>query len=445
MEAGRVRVLYQSQTNIIDRDQATTDFNMFVPTEESAQLSILHVWYADYPWDVRVEKVMAALTGAGMAVHLVARNTRNSALREKVGGAEIHRMKWIRTWAGIATGVNAATSLPAFFNPRWLLHIYRVSRTTRPDVILVRDLPVAPTAIWVGALLGIPVVLDMAENYPGFLRTLRKTGALRGLDVLLRNPHLATLVERYVIRRAQAIICVIEESAQRLMGLGVPEGKITVVRNTPRIEAQPANTTRTTANDVLTLVYLGLIERHRGVQDLVRAVFQSRQRGLPLRLIVIGAGESLNELRGLAADLGVLDNGVELLGRIDNRRALEIVSGADIGAIPHMPCEAWDATIPNKLFDYMSLGLPVITSNVRPVQRIVLEEACGLAYEWGNISDLCVKIDTLRSVAQRQQMGEAGRRAAQSKYNWSHDGGVLSRTLRAVRDNYRSARAHGSA
>lgn len=403
-------------------------------------LRVLHIWYADYPWDVRVEKVITALNESGMTVDLVARNLRNLPLRERVDGAEVHRMKWIRAPARIARRLNAAASFPAFVNPRWIAHIYRVCRTTRPDVILVRDLPLAPAAVWVGKWLRIPVVLDMAENYPGFLRTLRATGTLGPLDVLLRNPWLAARVESYVVRRAQAIVCVIEESARRLSDAGVAEGKLSVVRNTPRIDGGLTPVPRKTDSDELTIVYLGLIERHRGVQDLVRAAFESRRRGLPLRLIVIGDGKGFVELEALAAELGVLGAGVDLLGRIENRRALEIVAGADVGAIPHMPCEAWDTTIPNKLFDYMSLGLPVLTSNVRPVERIVLEEACGLVYEWGNIPDLCSKIAVLRSGTQRQMMGEAGRRAVLSKYNWSLDSAVLSRALRAVCDDYLAGR-----
>jgi glycosyltransferase involved in cell wall biosynthesis len=417
----------------------TADHIMPQPSESARQLTILHVWYGDYPWDVRVEKVNAALHDAGMAVHLVARNNRNSARREKVDGADIHRMKWIRLCARAARSLNVASSLPAFANPRWALLIYRVTRMTRPGVVLVRDLPLAPAAIWVGRVMRVPVVLDMAENYPGFLRVRRDTKALGALDLLVRNPWLAAIVERYVVRRAQAIICVIDESAQRLRELGVPDSRLAIVRNTPRLDNERAVFTRA-ENEVLTVVYLGLIERHRGVADLVRAVSETQRHGLQLRLLVIGDGKSFGELQELAADLGVLRNGVELLGRMENRRALDIVSGADIGAIPHMPCDYWDTTIPNKLFDYMSLGLPVITSNVRPVQRIVQEEACGLAYEWGNISDLCLKIDGLRSADQRRQMGEAGRRAVQSKYNWPTDGAVLSRKLLAVRANYRSTR-----
>lgn len=407
----------------------------------SAPLKVLHIWYADYPWDVRVEKVNSALNEAGMEIHLIARNIRNSPLHESVDGAQVHRMKWVRTLPRISRWFNVVSSFPAFINPRWILHIYRVSRATRPDLILVRDLPLAPAAVWVGRALRIPVVFDMAENYPGFLRTRRETATFRPLDALVRNPRLAEMAERYVTQRAQAIVCVIEESAQRLKDAGVPERKLRVVRNTPRIDNAVANSVVRTGRGDLTIVYLGLIERHRGVQDLVHGVFESHQRGLPLRLLVIGDGNGLKELNALAAKLGLLGKGVEFLGRIENTRALDIVSGADIGAIPHMPGEAWDTTIPNKLFDYMSLGLPVLTSNVRPVQRIVLEEACGLSYEWGNISDLCSRIDLLRSSAQRQAMGEAGRRAVQSKYNWSIDGGVLSRSLRAVHDEYLVARS----
>lgn len=415
---------------------------MFQPPQKStSRINVLHVWYADYPWDVRVEKVTAALIEAGMAVHLVVRNTRNLPLKETVDGAEVHRMRWVGTWSGIARRINVASSFPAFINPRWLLHIYRVGRMTRADVILVRDLPLAPAAIWIGRLLHVPVVLDMAENYPGFLQSLKDTQALRRFDILLRNPRFAAMVERYVIRRVHAVICVIEESARRLMNLGVPSAKLAIVRNTPRIAGDFPQAHDRAGGDALTVVYLGLIERHRGVQDLVRAVFESRRRGLQLRLNVVGDGKSFDELQRLAADLGVLGNGVELLGRIENRRALDIVAGADVGAIPHMPNAAWDTTIPNKLFDYMSLGLPVVTSNVKPVQRIVSEERCGVSYEWGNINDLCSKLDTLRSATERRKMGEAGLRAVQSKYNWSFDGGVLSRTLMAIHDDYRLARS----
>src|SRR4051794_24494648 len=124
-------------------------------------LRICKVWDSDYPWDVRVEKVVGALAAAGHEVHLVARNRARRTERERVVDTEVHRLK---PWGFLGKRLDAASSFPAFFNPRWMRAIFRTARATRADMILVRDLPLAPTAIWAARRLGIPVMLDMAEN-----------------------------------------------------------------------------------------------------------------------------------------------------------------------------------------------------------------------------------------------------------------------------------------
>jgi glycosyltransferase involved in cell wall biosynthesis len=300
-------------------------------------------------------------------------------------------------------------------------------------VILVRDLPLAPAAICIGRLLKTPVVLDMAEDYPGLLRALWETRVAKPLDLLVRNPTLALLVERWVLRRVDGVVCVIEESAARVRSLGVPEAKITVVRNTPMTIDVPSNLRgNQDAGEALLIAYLGLIERHRGVHDLVRAVAECRKRNWPVKLVVVGDGVGLPEIQALAMELGVLGRGVELLGRLENRRALDVISNAHVGAIPHVPCAAWNSTIPNKLFDYMSLGLPVLASDVPPVQRIVIQEACGVCYRSGDIMDLMSKIEELRSRSARTRMAAAGMVAVTERYNWMKDSERLDAALMRV-------------
>jgi glycosyltransferase involved in cell wall biosynthesis len=391
---------------------------------------VMHIWYADYPWDVRVQKVIVGLQQRGWSVDVVARNKRNLADEETVDGAAIHRL---RSFRSLGRSLNGLLSFPAFLNPRWIKHIWSISRQTKPDVILVRDLPLAPAAIWIGRLLKIPVVLDMAEDYPGLLRVLWETGVAKPLDLLVRNPTLASFVERWVLRRVDGIVCVIEESAARLRSLGVAEAKIAVVRNTPMTIDVPGNVRNDQdAGEALLIAYLGLIERHRGVHDLIRAVAECRKRNWPVKLVVVGDGVGLPEIQALAAELGVLGRGVDLLGRLENRRALEVISKANVGAIPHVPCAAWNSTIPNKLFDYMSLGLPVLASDVPPVQRIVIQEACGVCYRSGDIMDLVSKIEELRSPSARTRMAAAGMAAVAGRYNWMQDSERLDAALRRV-------------
>jgi glycosyltransferase involved in cell wall biosynthesis len=118
-----------------------------------------------------------------------------------------------------------------------------------------------------------------------------------------------------------------------------------------------------------------------------------------------------------------------------------VISKANVGAIPHIPCAAWNSTIPNKLFDYMALGLPVLTTDVPPVQRIVLQEACGVCYRSGDIMDLVSKIEELRSPAARTRMAAAGIAAVAERYNWIKDSERLDTALRRVVDIYRSAQS----
>ena len=396
---------------------------------------VLHIWYADYPWDVRVQKVIVGLRRRGWYVDVVARNKRNSSDCETIDGATIHRLPSIRF---LGRSLNGLLSFPAFLNPRWIRHIWRVARRTKPDVILVRDLPLAPAAIWVGRLLRTPVVLDMAEDYPGLLRALWENRVAKPVDRLVRNPTLASFVERWVLRRVDGVVCVIEESADRVRSLGVPEPKISVVRNTPIIDETSKRRDNLDASGELLIAYLGLIERHRGVHDLVRAVVECRKRNWPVKLVVVGDGVGLPEIRALATECGELGHGVELLGRLENRRAIEVIAKANVGAIPHIPCAAWNTTIPNKLFDYMSLGLPVLASDVPPVRRIVLQEGCGVCYRSGDIMDLVSKIEELRSLSTRTRMAAAGIAAVAERYNWLQDSERLDSALhRAVVRSHR--------
>src|SRR5919199_4002765 len=114
--------------------------------------SVVYVWQSDYPWDVRTEKICRALADAGVRVHLAARNRRWEAEREALPEAAVSRLPSWR-WAG--RRLDAALQLPAFFNPRWIRLLARLVREEQPQVVIVRDIPLCPTALWVGRRFGV--------------------------------------------------------------------------------------------------------------------------------------------------------------------------------------------------------------------------------------------------------------------------------------------------
>ena len=386
-------------------------------------MRVCKVWDGEYPWDVRVEKVAQSLTRAGHEVHLVARNRQRRAIRETMVEAEVYRL---RPWRFLGKRVDDATMFPAFFNPRWLGAIHRTARDSRAEVILVRDLPLAPTAIWAGRRLGIPVVLDMAENYPAMLRGRVQLGVHAPQDVLLRNAGAAAAVERWVLRRIDHVLVVVEESRDRLRALGVPAEKITVVSNTPsltRLDEFPRKAHE--HGPTLDLIYLGLLEAPRGIEVMLEGLARARQTGVMARLTILGDGRERQVFEAKARVLGLDEDAVRFFGRMPYQDALKLLQQADVGVIPHVASEHWNTTIPNKLFDYMAGGLAVLTSDAKPAARIVSETGVGVVFRDGDASACAAAIARLADPALRRWCGENGRSAVAASYNWDLDAARL--------------------
>lgn len=406
-------------------------------------MRILKVWDGEYPWDVRAEKVCKALTEAGHEMHMVARNRRRDPTLERLDECTVHRM---RPWPWMGETLDAASQFPAFFSPRWLRLMHRTGSAHKVHVVLVRDLPLAPAAVWVGRRLGVPVVLDMAENYPAMIQDLWTTGSTKPGDFFVRNPRAVSAVERWVLKRVDHVLVVVEESQDRLVQLGVSKNRISIVGNTPskgRVEefgriksaASPGNSDSKDwgAASTFRLVYLGLMEEARGVGLVIEAVAEARSAGAPVTLELIGDGRSLPRFRQQARELHLEGDAVRFHGYLPYQQALTLVAGCDAGLIPHFANESWETTIPNKLFDYMSLRLPVIASDVAPVARVLHETGAGVTFRDRQLGDLTEVIRSLHADPERLKMGDAGVRAVKDRYHWERDALRLNNAIeRAV-------------
>lgn len=397
------------------------------PRRASRPLRVVYLWDADYPWDVRTQKICATLTSAGHDVHIVARNRARRALVERLPEGTVHRMPPWR-WAG--RRLDDALGFPAFFSPRWLGLLDRTVRRVRPDALIARDLPLAPAAIRVGRRRGVPVLLDMAENYPAMMRMIFDAGRDRPIDHVVRNPRAVAAVERYALRHVDRVLVVVEEMAERLREMGIAGDRIDLVSNTPprsRASAPAAapGGQREPDDGVLDLVYLGLLEVARGIMEIVEATAILRDRGVPVRVRIIGAGRDAELFRARARELALEPPLLEFLGYVERERALGLVGEADIGLLPHHANEMWNTTIPNKLFDYMAAALPVVTSSAVPCARVVEATGAGELFEAGNATQLADAIARLRVPEARALRGAAGRRAVLEQYHWERDAAQL--------------------
>jgi glycosyltransferase involved in cell wall biosynthesis len=387
-------------------------------------MRVLYVWDAEYPWDVRTEKVCLALAQHGHHVVITARNVQGRPRSELLPEGTVERLPAFQGWN------SRALSFPAFFNPFWLSHVRRVAQRHAVDLIIVRDIPLAPTAILASGGRW-PVILDMAENYPAMIADIWADGRQRALDVLVRNPRVVAAVERFVLRRVDHTITVVEESKSRLIALGVPGARVSVVSNTPS-KARVASLVPRTASDPLKLVYLGLMEHHRGIATVLDSAKVLMEADVHFHLDLVGDGRDYQHLRAYAGELGLNASRVTFHGRLSHAEAIRVLGQAHVGLVPHLATEAWNTTISNKLFDYMAAGLAVVTSDAVPSARVVRESNAGFVFRSGDGIELADTIRRFLDISAWEHCRHAGQDSIRSDYNWEADTRRLLDVVSAV-------------
>jgi len=390
-------------------------------------MNILKIWDADYPWDIRVEKICRALANQGHAVHLLCRNQKNQPVSEPWQYGHIHRLPFLFTYK-----IASIVSFPAFFNPLWFWLMRHLIAAWNIDIILVRDLPLMLTAAAVGRIASRPVIWDMAENYFFLVKDLWRYEPFHVQNLLVRNPFLVKFVEKVSFRSANQILVVAEESRKRLIDAGVPAQKIAIVSNTPDISSMNSMCDRTDESterllrNRYVILYVGGLEVVRGLIQVLDALPFVIEAAPDLLFLIIGHGGCENRLKERVVELG-LSKHTHFAGWVDFHDLGPFLRQSHIGIIPHCVTEHTNHTIPNKLFDYMSQGLPVIASDAKPIARILRNERCGLIFN--TTHQLAMHLIELRDPCLRRKMGERAREAVLRRYNWGYDSSLLNKVI----------------
>lgn len=278
-------------------------------------MSIVYVFQDHYPWDVRAEKISRSLAMAGHPTTLVSRN-RTGAVRDEELADNFHVRRLPRGWGRL---IRTALNFPAFFSPVWIREIVRTVQTRRAGLIIVRDLPLGPAAYFAARICGVPVIMDMAENYPAMIADTWRFRGKGPFDLILRNPRLLRALERWTLPRMDGVIAVSRESADRVRGIVASRGtSVYVVGNTPILGGEsdpPASELSELMHGMsgLRLLYVGGLEESRGLDIPIRALASIRSRIGEVNLVVVGDGTGRPALEKLAAEQGVSDS-VHLAG-----------------------------------------------------------------------------------------------------------------------------------
>ncbi len=220
--------------------------------------------------------------------------------------------------------------------------------------------PDGVAAVRLGAAFGLPVAI---------------TGRGTDLNLIPRESAAARRMILDAAMRADGLIVVARALKARLVELGVPEARVTVLRNGVDLDLfRPQDRARVRAElglDGPTLLAVGNLVPLKGHALMIEAL--ARLDGH--RLLIAGAGPEEAALRALADRLG-LSARVRFLGRVAHEALPGIYTAADALLLASSR-EGW----PNVLLEAMACGTPAVATRVGGVAEIVAAPAAGRVIE----------------------------------------------------------------
>lgn len=301
---------------------------------------------------------------------------------------------------------------------------------SRYDVVLASS---GPLTVGIPALLARwirrqPLVFEVRDL---FSEGIRQLGLVRS-NLLLA---LSAWFEKLVARQADAVVCLSPGMAAWFES-ATPSIRTQVIPNAADndlfgIEPDSSTAGALRPKGEVWFLYAGTLGRANRCDVLVSAAAKLQLRQSSARIILIGDGSERKRLEARAEAEGLTHvRFVDLQPRSD---LPQWFNQATATLLVFQPVPVLDTTSPNKLFDALAAGLPVIQTTQGWIKDLLENENCGLTVHSTDSEELAIEIaEAIERLATeprlRAEMAENARRLARGTF----DRTVLSARMHAV-------------
>ena len=226
----------------------------------------------------------------------------------------------------------------------------------------------------------------------------------RGSDIYLARGW-KKLINRIVLRNAKGVISLTKDMQNRIKkdydvkSVIVPNGN-----NFEGVRKMKKD------DDVPRVIYVGTLKKIKGVDYLLKSVASLKDN---FELWIIGSGPEKESLQELSSDLKL--KGVKFLGRKTGRKLVWAMSQGDVLVLP-----SFSEGFPNVILEGMSLGMPIIATDVGGVREILKEGYNGFVIPARDSKKMREKISLLIKSKILQKKFSKNNLKDVKKYSWSN-------------------------
>lgn len=291
-----------------------------------------------------------------------------------------------------------------FYHPFWWIYEFYFLMVNKWDIVHACDLDTLYPAIIVKIIKGVKLYYIIYDFYSNHISD--------GGNIFIKFiKSFFSHIEKFGIGFTNILFLVDEIRLKEVEGARIK--KAVILYNSPPdildLKRLPSGN-----SEKFTIFYAGVLQKIRGVDYMVKAV-----EGLDnVELIIAG----MEDLSHLSISINVnIKNKVRYIGWIPTYEEVLIKSMSSDVLFRFIDPETSQCIYgsPNKLYEAMMCGKPIIINSEMGASKIVLDEDCGLTVPYGDIEALKVALVRLRDDPElKNRLGENGRRAFKNKYSW---------------------------
>jgi glycosyltransferase involved in cell wall biosynthesis len=297
---------------------------------------------------------------------------------------------------------------------------WKVGRA-RPTVIQASDARELFFAWACKVFYGINYIYDAHEDYPRQILDYSSNSFLGKILALAIN-----FQEKVLVKYASHTFCTDDHLLEKYQGFNGVGEKVTILRNFPMANDK---LTKDEFNDItkLKLIYIGSVNKFRGIIETSEycSIFNSKHAENNTSV----SFDVYSPANGIVYELE-LKNMLKHHGWRDYSELKDDLREYHVGICLWQDIPKFRLNLPLKNFDYMSVGLPIITSNFGNLKRYAEESGAAICIAPDSYSEFECAVLELMSGSTREKLSKNGRRYVSEKASFENEAGYYLEKIR---------------